>query len=83
MPKWSLPMNSIVDAFRFFIAIRLLLWLLFYNGAGTILGNSARSPISIQTFGIIILLESLVLIVLSLAALTVWRVSYMIHWPIH
>ena len=56
--------QGIVGAFRLFITIRLLLWLLFYNGAGIIMGSSARSPISMQTVGITILLESLMLIVL-------------------
>ena len=60
---------GIVGAFRLFIAIRLLLWFLFYNGAGIILESSAHSPIAIQTVGITILLESLILIVLILPRL--------------
>ena len=56
--------QGIIGAFRLFITIRLLLWLLFYNGAGIIMGRSAHSAISVQTFGITILFESLVLIVL-------------------
>ncbi len=61
--------NGIVGSFGFFIAIRLLLWLLFYNGAGIIMGNSAHNTISIQTVGITLLLESLTLIVLVLPQL--------------
>ena len=61
--------HNIIGSFRLFIAIRLLLWFLFFNGAGIIMGNSAHNAISVQTFGITLLLESLALIVLILPRL--------------
>ena len=56
--------RGIVGAFRLFIAIRLLLWLLLRNNAGVMTGRSVLNAVDIQMFIIISVLDSLVLVVL-------------------